>query len=349
MNRTVRNAALLGGLLLGVGCSSDSTAPAESTFYPVPQFVDTKPKTSRLSGFSWDPEAFFMNVAFCGMSCPIPPFLLDNSPLYLRAALQGATIAPIDPTNGNPAATPVPTDDSGLWTIPSVASRDNPPYFLAALPTGSLTTAPIGPPLPAIPAGGYVPTVTLRPVVVRNSVCAVQEAAGLSTVGILEAVAKYLTVSGRTTSVQDLVNPAKYANVVVFWLYHPGSPLLRVPADGTTVEASAGEVLHIDWAPPGTPPANLRSTRGYIVSEPATTSPLGVSVVLLPAGSNVPPVVTYSFVDPTVDVSQSRPWFFPPIQAPPTPGVVNFAGTQLWRADEPNGPAGPPPPYLCLP
>ncbi|MBN1209407.1 MAG: hypothetical protein JXB05_31435 [Myxococcaceae bacterium] len=349
MNRTIRIATLLGGLSLGVGCASEEIAPAESDFFPAPQIVQAQPKTTMISGYAWDPEAFFMNLAFCGgPACPIPPFLLDTSPLYLRAAVQGATILPFDPVLGAPAAEPVVANDSGLWTLPSVPSRDNPPYFLTALPTGSLTTAPIGPPLPAIPQGGYVPTVTLRPVVTHNSVCAAMEAGGLSTVGILEAVAKHLTVAGTPTTVQDLTTPARYANVLVFWLFQPGSPLLRVPAGGTTIEASAGQVLHIDWAPPGVPPPELRSTRGFIVTD-AESSPLGISVVLLPAGADVPPVVRYSFIDTQTDEALSRPWWFPPIEAPPVPGLVNFSGTQLWRSDEPNGPPGPPPPWLCLP
>ena len=352
MNRAARYGAFLGALLLGASCGPDGLSPSESDFFPTPEYTTVEPGsvTSVVSGFSWDPEAFFMHLATCGgPTCPIPPFLLDESPLYLRSAVQGATIAAFDPLLGRPAVDPVQTDELGLWTIPSVPSRSDVPYFVTALPTGSLTNEPIGPPWPQVPQGGYLPTVTLRPVVTHNSVCAVQEAGNLSTVGILEAVAKYLTVSGTPTTVADFVDPTKFANVVVFWLYHPGSALLRVPADGTTIEASAGQVLHVEWAPPGVPPDNLRSTRGFMVSDGAAVSPRGISVVLLRAGAELPPVVTYTVKDPSEDEALARPWFFPPIQAPPTPGVVNFAGTQLWRSDEPNGPPGPPPPFLCLP
>ncbi|WP_224366522.1 hypothetical protein [Hyalangium versicolor] len=349
MNRTFRKAALLGGLLLGAGCTSDNAGPPESPFIPVPKVTQYQPRTSRVSGFAWDPEAWFMNVANCG-NCGIPPFILDNSPLFLRSSLKGATVLPFDPTTGAPAADPVQADDGGLWTLPSVASRTYAPYFITALPTGTLNPPPFGPPLPAIPSGGYVPTVTLRPVFTHNSICAVQEAASLSTVGILEAVAKHLSVvDGTPTLVTDLLNPGRFANVAVFWLFQPGSPLLRGPAGDTTVEASAGRVLHIDWAPPGTPPANLRSTRGYIVTD-AATSPLGITVVLLAASGTPPPVIHYEFKDTApADPVTGHPWFFPPIDAPPTPTVINYSSTQLWRADEPNGPAGPTPPYLCLP
>jgi hypothetical protein len=350
MNRASRCGAFLGALLLGASCGPDLQQPPESESYPVPEYVSPGDVTSLVSGFSWDPEAFFMNLAFCGgPACPIPPFLLDESPLYQRSAVRNATIAAFDPKVGAPAVAPVRTDGLGMWTIPAVPSRTDVPYFITALPTGELPTEVIGPPLPPVPQGGYVPTVTLRPVVTHNSVCAVQEAANLSTVGILDAVARYLTSKGTPTSVADFVNPAKFSNVVVFWLYQPGSPLLRVPADGTTIEASAGQVLHLEWAPPGVPPAELRSARGFMVAEGSLVSPLGLSVVLLRAGAGVPPVVTYSVRDPSSNEALSRPWFFPPIVAPPTPGVVNFAGNQLWRADQPNGPAGPTPPMLCLP
>jgi hypothetical protein len=391
MNRTLRYGTLLAGSLLLGACGSDEKPP-DSILYPTPEFVDVDPSqaTTQLSGFAWDPEAFFINLA----GCPFPdircaPFLLDQGPLYGFSAMQRSSIFAFDPVVGGPAGEPVQSDELGVWTLQGVPSRTTVPFFVTALPTGSLN------PAASVPRGTYLPTVTLRPVVTHNSVCHVQEAASVSTVGILEAVAKHLTASGKATQVADFINPQRFASVVVFWNFQPGSPLLRAPASCTTVKATAknaavGETYNVNWAPPGAlPPLLNQSTRGYFVNDqPATdgsgtqVSGLGITVFLLRASvSGTPAEITFNLVDPTppynpandslvpdadpmakpcalnnrvkergqIKGEQFNPWRFQTIAAPPMPGVITFAGNQLWRKNQPNGPEGAVSPNLCLP
>ncbi|ADO72655.1 hypothetical protein [Stigmatella aurantiaca] len=392
MNRTLRYGTLLAGSLLLGACGSDD-APSESELYPTPEFVDVDPSktTTQLSGFAWDPEAFFINL----VGCPFPdircaPFLLDEGPLYGFSAVQRSSIFAFDPITGGPTGDPIQSDELGVWTLQGVPSRTTVPFFVTSLPTGSLN------PAANVPPGAYLPTVTLRPVVTHNSVCHVQEAASISTVGILEAVAKHLTATGSATQVADFVDTKKFASVAVFWNYQPGSPLLRAPGSCTTVKATAnnapvGQTFNVNWAPPGVlPPFLNQSKRGYFVDDqPATdgsgtkVSGLGITVVLLRATTSAPPQeITYTLVDPTppydpshdnlvpdadptqapcalknrvkerdgrVKGDQFNPWLFQRIAAPPLPGVITFAGNQMWRRNQPNGPEGALSPNLCLP
>ncbi|SEL12843.1 hypothetical protein SAMN05444354_10455 [Stigmatella aurantiaca] len=391
MNRTLRYGTLLAGSLLLGACGSDD-APPDSTLYPAPEYVDDDPaqSTTQLSGFAWDPEAFFINL----VNCPFPdircaPFLLDQGPLYGFSAMQKSSIFAFDPVTGGPSGEPVQSDDLGVWSLYGVPSRSTVPYFVTALPTGSLS------PAASVPKGNYLPTVTLRPVVTHNSVCHVQEAASISTVGILEAVAKRLTANGSPTTVADFTNDKRFASVVVFWNYQPGSPLLRAPASCTTVKATVnntpvGESYNVNWAPPGVlPPFLQQSTRGYFVDDqPATdgsgtkVSGLGITVFLLRASTSAPPrEITFNLVDPTppydpandtlvpdadptanpcalknrvkdkgqIKGEQFNPWRFQTIAAPPMPGIITFAGNQMWRKNQPNGPEGAVSPNLCLP
>jgi hypothetical protein len=390
MNRTLRFGTLLAGSLLLGACGSDD-APPESNIYPTPEYVNDDPaqSTTQLSGFAWDPEAFFINL----VGCPFPdircaPFLLDMGPLYGNSAMQKSSIFAFDPITGGPAVEPVQSDNLGVWSLFGVPSRRDVPFFVTALPTGSLN------PAAPVPRGNYLPTVTLRPVVTHNSVCHVQEAASISTVGILEAVAKRLTGSGRTTTVADFVDKNRYSSVVVFWNYQPGSPLLRAPASCTTVKATfnnnpVGEIHHVNWAPPGALPAAIQSARGYFVDDQNATdgsgtkvSGLGISVFLLRASTSaLPPAINFDLVDPTppynpandvlvpddnpnmnpcalknrvkdkgqIKGEQFNPWRFQTVTAPPMPGIITFAGNQMWRKDQPNGPEGALSPNLCLP
>jgi hypothetical protein len=167
------------------------------------------------------------------------------------------------------------------------------------------------------------------------------EANLVSDKGILDAVAKYLTSKGKPTNVSDFINPTKYAGVTVFWLYVPGFTYWRLPAAGTGIEATAGQVLTVDWAPPGVLPPTVQSPRGFVVTETSVVSSVGVAVVLHPAGSSSG-VVTYQVKDPTTDDAQFRPWKYLPIQAAPAPGVITFAGVQLLYRDM-SLPKNPPP------
>ncbi|MBE4751545.1 hypothetical protein G4177_25560 [Corallococcus sp. ZKHCc1 1396] len=361
MNRSLRLVSVLGTLALGAGCESPSSSdPVGTPIVNTPQFQDTEipALTTRVSGFAWDPEAFFFSWATCGATaCPITPVISEISPLFLRSVTQNAQVTLLDPLLGKPAVAPVPAAANGFWVSPIVPSRPSPAFLSLNAGGGSLpTTPPPGTPptLPPIPvAGRYFPTVTLRPIATNHSMCVLQESLAVSDIGILDAVARFLTATGTATAVGDFVDPSKFHGVNVFWLYQPGFPMLRAPAVNTTLEASSGQVLNVAWQPPGSPnvPAGLQSPRGFVVQAGSPVSGLGIIVVLQPASSPKPPGIRFTVRDDTTDAAARRPWKFDPINAPAIPGVITFGGLQIRPSTfEPPNPYGPiNGPHLCLP
>jgi hypothetical protein len=350
MNRYLRSAVLMGACLLGMGCE-ESSPQEPSSFIPEPQYVspDSVSLHTRISGLAWDPEAYFMYLAECGPTCPMPPFLSEGIPLYQRAAVRGAAISAFDPLTVTATGSAVTTDGVGIWVLPQVPSRATAPYFIVSEAQGTLPTEQIGPPLPAVPPTQYLRTLTLRPISTVFSTCISLEAVHIGSTGILEAVAKYLTVNGKPTLVQDLLDATQYHSVAVVGLFHGGNGANRAPADQTSVEASVGQVYHLDWAPPGSEPDNLRSERGFIVTGTATT-PVGFAVVLVPATGARPQQISYSMKDTKEDSVARRPWVYPAISAPLYPGVVTFIGAQMGY-QPPSIPLFqlPPPPSACVP
>jgi len=355
MHRAIRSGTVLAALLLGAGCESQSGAPAESSFIPRPKFVSVEAAgpivdTTRVTGYAWDPEAWLMSFIDCTQKClppipALPPLLLGNNPLFLRSVVVATPVSLVDVDTSSdikPVTSPVLSGfelkesrpfEFGLWTQPRVPSRKNLPYYPSS-PGGGLLlpdpfVGPAGPILSPIPAATYLPTVSLRPVMTETDDCMDVDIPMASDKGILEAVAKALTASGSSTTVADLTNPAKFSGVTVFWLYAPGFSSLRLPAFGTTIEASAGTVLNINWAPPGLLPPSIQSTRGFFVDTSSPVSGMGIAVVLLPAGSTPPAKVTYTVIDPVTDAPSGKPYTYQKIQAKPLPGVISFAAPQL--------------------
>jgi hypothetical protein len=360
MKSYIRSAALIGSCLLGAGCQ-ESSAPVESTFIPEAEYLPAGSVTlqTRVSGVAWDPEAFYSYVFYCGgPNCFIPQYLSEGVPMYLRSAVRGASVLAFDPMAAMPVGAPATADALGIWTLPNGPSRSTAPFFILSTGQGALPTEIIGPPFPPTPPTTYLPTFTLRPIRTVAGACGSQEAIQMGSNGILEAVAKYLSVvKGKPTMVRDFLDPAQYHAVTVVGMFAAGNPLLRLAAAGTSLEASFGggpdkvnfPVYYVDFAPPGTPPANLRSTRGFIVSDTPTT-PTGFAVVLVPTSSPRPPIVTYTITDPVTAAAPRRPWVFPPVSAPPAPTVIGFLPAQM-HYSQPNVPiyADPPPPAVCLP
>jgi hypothetical protein len=304
-------------------------------------------------GYMLDPEAFFLSFFECTQKCQppipvLPPILLDNNPLFLRAVIRGSGVSLQDRSG---TAGPLPTattDPLGHWLMERVPNRDE-PYFISSDGKGSLPTEPIFPVLSPLPPVSYVPTVTLRPMTAGVSdSCWGLESNQLSNKGILDALARFLSATGTPTTVADFTNPSKFAGVAVFWLGNPGFPYLRAPAANTTVEATAGQVINVEWAPPGflPPPYDaMQSERGFFVAG-APVSSMGIAAVLVPATGSPPASVTYKFVDSTTDAAAGRPWYYPSIQAPLTPGAITYGGIQMYHS---TGPKWPPSPYFCLP
>jgi hypothetical protein len=315
---------------------------------PAPQtvFVDLKVNVGTVTGFAWDPEAFWFTVTTCPSPCPFPPIRVPGVPTLERAVVNGSQVSLFDPTISRPAfpAAALSTPGGG-WYIDKVVSRPAPPFLAVAAPPGPgippLKNA--GPPtLPAIPAAGYLPTITLKPIFTTFTFCVGQAAGLISTGGILEAVAAHLTAGGRPTVVPDFVDRTKFGGVAVVWLYQPGAPPQRVPAFGTTIGSSVGQVLNIAWASPGSPSA--RSARGFYVDTVAPVSPLGLSVVLLDPVTGPPSQATFTFADPVTDPATRRPWGFP-VLPPQTiaPGIISFVDIQGITPGAP-----PPGANICL-
>lgn len=358
MYRAIRYGTLFGALLLGAGCENNSSAPAESSFIPRPKIVEAAAMADslgsvRLMGYAWDPEAFFTSFVECTQKClppipALPPMLLDNNPLFLRSVVQGAKVTLQDRSG---SAGPLATADSdplGNWVLPKVPIRDE-LYYPFSTGEGELPTFDYFPVLSPLPPADYAPTVSLRPVTTADADgCWGIEASQLSTTGILQAIAKYLTSKGTPTTVAHLYGLTnRYEGVTVFWLYNPGFSSLRGPGAGTTVEASAGQVLNVEWAPPGVLPpplSDLQSQRGFFVAEGAPVSSLGIVAVLVPKGSTNP--VTYKFKDPTTDAATGRPWKYPDLTVAPTSEAVAFGAIQLRFA---TGTASQPERTACRP
>lgn len=369
MIRYIRYGALLGAVMMGAGCQ-ESAAPAESNVVPRPTYIAEAEVPSmlvtRASGVAWDPEAFFFHLAMCGgPTCPIPPFLSEGIPHYLRSAVRGATIMAFDPEKPGPTGDPVTTDNLGIWLLPTMPARYGTPFLTMNTGSGALPPAsePLGPPFPLAPITEYVPTVTARPIFTGQSgTCPGLDNAHIGKNGILEAVAKHLTAQSTGTTVADLLDPTKYWGVNVFWLYIAGNPVLRVPADGISLaatqvvpdttppqEAPVGQILAVDWAPPGVLPPELnQSARGFYVTNSATSS-LGVYVVLFPNNGPPPTGIKFRLTDTKTDSVARRPWTFPVEPGSVGPGVVVFHGNQMQFPVDPQHPWLVPPPYICLP
>ncbi|RYZ34198.1 MAG: hypothetical protein EOO72_13350, partial [Myxococcaceae bacterium] len=126
MQRALFVGTLLGAALLNAGCT-ESSSPASSTFTPRPTYENREPGglTSRLTGFTVDPEAYFINLANCApppAQCPLPPLYAEFSPLLQRAVVRNALITlqdtVPDPATGRPPdpAPPTASNAGGLWT-----------------------------------------------------------------------------------------------------------------------------------------------------------------------------------------------------------------------------------------
>lgn len=353
MHRAITRGTLLAALVVGAGCQNQAEAPTESAFIPRPNYVSVQAagpsiQTTRVTGYAWDPEAWLMSFLDCTQKCvpplpALPPILIGNNPLFIRSSVGQTQVSMVDldaslDSNGKPqtvAATAAPgSSPLGIWTIDAVPSRPTRPYYPAALEGGGalLPQEALPPPfrvLSPIPPATYQKTVSLQPVLTEWVDCMAVNVPMASDKGILEAVAKYLTVKGTATTVADLTNPSRFAGVTILWNFSPGLPSLRLPAFGTTVEPSAGQPLNINWAPPGLVPPAIQSTRGFFVDDSIPVSAMGIVVVLVPAGPTAPSMVTYSVKDPSTDAATGHPYQYRQIRARPLPGVISFAATQL--------------------
>jgi hypothetical protein len=308
-------------------------------------------RSTNVIGHVWDPEAFFAGTASCGMTCPIPPLTVPGLPFYEGSVVAGATVAIFDPIAGKPDGISNVTGADGIWEVKGVTSRSNPPMFAAASHdplalAGKPALSPFGPPfLPTIAPATYVPTFSLRPIATGWAQCLGQVAGLLSNNGILQAVAKFRTSKGMNTQVNDLLDPQKFGGVVVWWSWLPSDSFVRVPAYGTTVTASVGTVLNLNWAPPGTKSQTIQSARGFYVDEAAPVSGIGLTATVLPPGTGFTTDVQFTAVDKVQLPAQGRPWVFPALPPIPVAPGASFGQFPAFQA----GDVPAPPKWVCLP
>lgn len=374
MNRT----SLLGwivslGAALATGCGSPAAVPSE---LPQPDYVDaSESPVSTVTGYAYDPEAMVYDLEFCkatrGGTCAVPTALAQGSPFYNLTTLTNAVVYMKDPTA--PVTTPptppvyvaAATTATGLWSI-DLPARDNAPFFATSTGVGALPTSlspAVTANLPIAPLSTYFATMNLRPYFTGNgTACPFGEAMQISKDGVLDAVAKYLTSKGTTTAVTDFAIPTKYTAAVVFFVYGPSvlpnvpgaNPAVYFPAYNTLVKSSVGTSYFLSWKMPGTGPAALQSKRGFYVDDTVTSSPLGITVVLIPsvpAGGVAPGTpINYTITDTVVDSNAGRPyaWTQPPV--PAAPAVISAISIHMNSTKPlPNGsPVAAPPWFLCI-
>ena len=358
--RFERRTSLFGAVLAAagclVGCTQTSTQQAPlTTLGGKANFIDMKTNVTHVEGYVWDPEAFWLTVASCDPTkgCTLPPIVLPGVPATERSEVAGAMVSLFDPL-ADPAAPPqfvanAPTDQYGGWYMDKVTSRKGgPPFIPVAIPPapGGTPLKDNGPPfLDPIPPADYLPTMALKPIFTEYTNCLGQSVPIASDKGVLEAVAKYLTANGTTTTAADFIDPSKYGGVLIAWYYLPSDPPVRLPAFNTVLSTTAGTIYNINWAPPkALPPFMNQSTRGFFVDTSTTGSPFGLFVVTLPPLMGPPSPVSLTITDPITDAPTGRPWTFPDV--PPQilpPGLISYLELQ---GNQPGRP--PPAQWVCL-
>lgn len=293
-----------------------------------PSFVDEELMTE-VQGFVFDPEAMFISGRTCGSACRgLGPELSLETPHLPRTFVTGARVDVVD---GLPATKKVSTsakasDNKGIFTTAPVLSRDDRPYFLMAhAESGRLESLALegAPPIPD--GSGFVPTVNLRPMPARYGHCSFQPAPILPSNGMLEAISKAMSAAGTPTTVQDLLDPARFGGVAIIATQRPIFFIDVTPADGITLEPSAGTVFDFNWAAPddASVPVEVKaimSQRGFVVSDTGA-SPIGIAAVVVPPGTGE---VTITVKDPVEEASSQRPWTWPAIRVSLTPGAASF-------------------------
>ena len=243
-------------LLAQTGCDDGSSALPDQGLYTDGGFT-----SATIEGYVWDPEVFWNALASCppvNGQCPLPPIILPGTPLYGQAAVANALVGLFDPTQPTqtmplPYMAEAPTRFDGGWDVVGVPLRPAPPFFAVAA-----TIPGMGADGGAGPVTHYFPTLTGKPIATRTTLCLAQSTGIVGDTGVLDAVAKFLTLTGHPTTAADLVDPTKTGGVAVFWLFMPGPSALRVPAFGSTVTADQGQSFTVSWLPPGTlPPTQL--------------------------------------------------------------------------------------------
>ena len=343
--RTPKLLTLAALLVAATGCEDELAAPDDGGVYS-----DASAANATIQGFVWDPEAYWLAFAACGQNCMLPPLLLSFSPLYQMAAVPNAVVGLFDPLQPTmPLAYPGagPTATNGGYNITGVPIRSNPPFFplVALVQPGPGSDG-------GAPQVGYLPTLTMKPIATgKSTLCIDQSTLVASDSGVLEAVAKHLTATGKATTVADLLDPTKSGGVVIWWLWIPGNGL-RVPAFGTGMTADAGTTFNISWLPPGVGPpfiTAIQSKRGFYVNSIGPMAPgaaPGLTVTVMPPLAGPPPSVTFTAVDPVTDMASGRPFMFPKLSGiQVAPGAVMFGELQALAP----GASGAPPDWVCLP
>jgi hypothetical protein len=326
---------LCSALALSACSQTSTTTSVDDTALNTAATYIPATKTTRITGYVFDPEAFIwslQNDMFGG-----PPQFSLTAPHLLRSLVQNAS-ASIQDENGNTLASAVNgTDAYGVFTaeVPTgsattfLASSNAAAGVLSSPDSPSYQGFPYDPIDPPLPPGNYLPTTLLRRIDAQNRYCYVPTVPAISDAGILQAVAKYLTNDlAQPTAVSDLLDSSKYGGVIIWSAQTPTLWDFFNPGFGVGSTASVGDTYNITWAPPGSPdlsPEELvdQSDRGFLVADPTDPfSFLGITVTLLPPSSS-PTSVTISTQD-FDDGDPGRPYNYQDMTYSVSPGVVSF-------------------------
>lgn len=331
------------------GCDPQEviSAPDSGTVY-----VQKSERTS-FHGFVFDPEAFFFSANTCKENCGGGQVTLLGSDHFRRSAVPGATFTVLDEA-GKVRGTSPSTDQQGAFNMEPLEVEDRTPLFTTVSPPqGPFTPPPATADDPAIPPSELMTTRALRTLDPQIAHCIVPQQALVSRNGVLEAVLKYLAAQGIPLTHDDLVNPALFGGVGVWWAYAPGAAFAdAMSIGGVSMEVSQGDVLYLDWAPPqhASLPANVKSIqseRGFYVADGATETRIGVAVILVPPVEPAAPIrVNALFRDNAQSATARRPWVFDRASFDIHPGVISHGAIRAMVKDEPREVLDP---ALCVP
>ncbi|WP_338869011.1 hypothetical protein [Myxococcus stipitatus] len=333
--RSLATSFLLSAVL---GGCADSEAPFIPPTDQAPH-VDPPARTANIAGVVFDPEAFFFTM----MMFPVegddgPPPAVFDGPYLGNAAITGGQVTLTSPEGREVVLPPAPP--GGVWQAIAVPAGDTTAYIASATPPAEGVEFDPESPVP-LPTATYFRTTYVRPIVTSVSQCLGQSALLVGSAGALDAVAQHLTAAGTPTTVADLLNPAKTGGVALLWVHGPSFPgdLFLSPLDSVAGEASAGQLIALDWAPPEGAPG--QSPMGF-AALPDAVSMVGYFALVLPPGTSAPVTVRFT------DTFTLPPGEEPDPEAPPRPMAIPQvtveprAGVSVYRsfAQPPEPPPG---------
>lgn len=314
------------GIASAMGCNdpNTSTLTRNSAGEPIPRVV---PAGIHVNGVAFDLEYFQWSTGHCppppedetppSDACPEPFLVPMYSPHLDASPIPRARVSVVDPDYSKMVSSESVTDFTGAFNLRGVIpSREGYAHLRAEI--DKTAPAPAGEPavphawdprVPPFPEVAYVPTITAFAIESGTASCINQRAVLLSDRGILDAVARHLSTPSKPVSVANLLDPARFGGVLVWWNREPSDMMYWKPAKGVTTEVSTGTTYSVSWDLPGAGPAGAQSPLGFFVSaDPAAN--IGLTATVLPPSGESGTLVTATVTDPVTDETKGRPFAF---------------------------------------